>query len=193
MHERIGRLVRTVPSGKLPDVLIVEPDVYDDPRGYFFESYRRDTYRERGIAAEFVQDNVSFSKRGVLRGLHYQLGRPQAKLITVPDGEIFDVAVDIRAGSPTFGVWEGFTLSSETCRQLFIPEGFAHGFLVVSETAIVHYKCSDYYAPEEERGIAWNDPTIAVDWPRPDPIVSGRDAALPSIAAIGRDQLPSFP
>jgi dTDP-4-dehydrorhamnose 3,5-epimerase len=175
----------------LPGLLVVEPRIFRDERGLFFESYHEERYRSLGIAARFVQDNQSHSLRGVLRGLHYQLGRPQAKLVQCLSGEVFDVAVDIRRGSPTFGRWVGEMLSAENRKQLFIPEGFAHGFYVVSEAADFHYKCSDFYAPAEERGIRWDDPDLAIAWPQGPRMVHARDAAFPLLRdAAG--QLPGY-
>ena len=177
----------------LAGVCILEPRVFEDARGWFTESYRADALATLGISTPFVQDNQSFSRRGVLRGLHYQIGRPQDKLVRVLQGEIFDVAVDIRRGSPTFGKWTGDLLSSANRRQMFIPGGFAHGFLVMSETAEVLYKCSDYYAPAEERGILWNDPKVGVEWP-----IQGitlqlhpRDAAFPALDRALEKDLPA--
>jgi len=178
----------------LPGVCILEPKVFEDERGSFFESWRADVLSGLGIPAAFVQDNQSFSRGAVLRGLHYQLGRPQAKLVRVLQGEVFDVAVDVRRGSPTFGKWAGEILSRSNRRQLFVPAGFAHGFLVLSESAEFLYKCSDYYAPQEERGILWNDPRIAIDWPLrgKTPILHPRDAAYPTLdRALERD-LPTY-
>jgi dTDP-4-dehydrorhamnose 3,5-epimerase len=149
----------------LPGVLVIEPKTFRDGRGYFMETYTRKKFKEFGIDVEFVQDNHSYSARGVLRGLHFQVVREQAKLVRVIEGEIFDVAVDVRYGSPTFGKWSGARLSGENLLQLFVPAGFAHGFCVLSETAHVMYKCSDYYSPQDERGILWNDPDIGVRWP----------------------------
>jgi len=148
-----------------PDVLLLRPRVFGDARGFFLESYNRKTFAGIGIDAEFVQDNHSRSAQGVLRGLHYQIRQPQGKLVRVVAGEVFDVAVDIRRGSPTFGRWEGVVLSAENRRQLWIPEGFAHGFLVLSAYAEFLYKTTDYWAPEHERCIAWNDPDLAIGWP----------------------------
>ena len=151
---------------ELPEVLILEPKVFGDARGFFFESYNRRTFRDAtGIDAEFVQDNHSLSARNVLRGLHYQIRQPQGKLVRVVLGEVFDVAVDLRRFSPTFGKWSGHTLSAENKHVLWIPPGFAHGFLVLSEQAIVCYKTTDYYAPEHERTLAWNDRSVGVLWP----------------------------
>jgi len=176
----------------LPEIIIVEPDVYRDQRGLFLETYQARRYLEQGIPAAFVQDNLSFSRKGVLRGLHYQLGRPQGKLIWVVQGEVFDVAVDIRRGSPTFGKWMGVVLSSEDHRQVYVPEGFAHGFCVLSDSALFAYKCTDYYAPEEERGIRWDDPSVGIDWPVSDPIVSEKDRAYPGLNDVPPEDLPVF-
>ena len=163
----------------IPDVVAIEPKVFGDSRGFFFESYnRRKLEAALGRTLEFVQDNDSLSTRGVLRGLHYQLPHPQAKLVRVVRGEVFDVAVDLRRGSPTFGRWAGETLSAENKRELFIPEGFAHGFLVLSETAEFLYKTTDYWHPEHERCIRWDDADLGIAWPLGvPPVVSAKDAA----------------
>ena len=163
----------------IPDLLVVEPKVFGDARGFFFESYNRQAFREAsGIDADFVQDNHSRSARGVLRGLHYQLRQAQGKLVRVVRGSVYDVAVDVRRSSPTFGRWVGLELSEDNHRQLWIPPGFAHGFLVLSDSADFLYKTTDYYAPQHERCIAWNDPTLAIDWPLDGaPQVSAKDAA----------------
>ncbi|MBI3772456.1 MAG: dTDP-4-dehydrorhamnose 3,5-epimerase [Gammaproteobacteria bacterium] len=164
---------------KIPDVLILEPKVFGDERGFFYESYNRAVFRElTGIDTDFVQDNHSRSATNVLRGLHYQIQQPQGKLVRAVMGEIYDVVVDIRRGSPTFGRWDGIYLSSANKRQLWVPAGFAHGFLVVSDYAEVLYKTTDYWAPQYERSIAWNDPRLAIDWPLIDePILSAKDQA----------------
>lgn len=161
----------------IPDVVIVEPKVFGDDRGFFFESFNQRRFEELiGVSASFVQDNHSKSARNVLRGLHYQIRQPQGKLVRVVAGEVFDVAVDIRKSSPTFGRWVGVVLSAENKRQLWIPEGFAHGFVVTSESAEFLYKTTDYWAPEHERSIAWNDPAIAIDWPMEgSPVLSAKD------------------
>jgi len=162
----------------IPEVRVIEPKVFGDPRGFFLESWNARAFATAGIRAEFVQDNHSRSARNVLRGLHYQIRQPQGKLVRVVAGEIFDVAVDLRRASPTFGRWVGMRLSAETKRMAWVPAGFGHGFLVVSEFAEVLYKTTDYYAPEHERVIAWNDPDLAIDWPLAGtPVLSARDAA----------------
>ncbi|HKX13002.1 MAG TPA: dTDP-4-dehydrorhamnose 3,5-epimerase [bacterium] len=167
---------------ELPEVILVEAEVWPDERGNFSEVYHREKYRAGGIELDFVQDNLSFSSRGVLRGLHYQLNRPQAKLVTALSGEIFDVAVDLRRDSPTFKRWVGLRLSGQNKRQLFIPEGFAHGFLVLSETAEVLYKCSRLFDPADDRGIRWSDPALAIAWPFTPTLVSPKDQGLPGLA-----------
>jgi dTDP-4-dehydrorhamnose 3,5-epimerase len=152
-------------STKIADVILLEPKVFGDARGFFFESFNHQVFEKAtGVKTQFVQDNHSKSARGVLRGLHYQVQQPQGKLVRVTQGEVFDVAVDIRTGSPTFGQWVGEILSADNKRQLWVPAGLAHGFVVLSETAEFLYKTTDYYAPEHERCIAWNDPTLAIDW-----------------------------
>ena len=168
----------------LPGVLVLEPRVFGDARGHFFESYNaRDFSAAVGREVAFVQDNQSRSAQGVLRGLHYQVRQPQGKLVRVLAGEIFDVAVDVRRSSPTFGQWACAVLSAENRRQLWIPEGYAHGFLVLSELADVLYKTTDFYAPAHERCVAWNDPAIGIRWPLEDsPLLSARDAAAPLLA-----------
>ncbi|NES83471.1 MAG: dTDP-4-dehydrorhamnose 3,5-epimerase [Moorea sp. SIO2B7] len=165
---------------EIPDVLIIEPKVFGDSRGFFFESYNHKVFREKaGINTHFVQDNHSRSAKNVLRGLHYQIQQPQGKLVRVILGEVFDVAVDIRKSSPTFGQWVGTILSGENKRQLWVPEGFAHGFFVVSEFAEVLYKTTDFYAPQHERSIIWNDPDLAIAWPAGSepPLLSAKDQA----------------
>ena len=169
---------------QLDGVIIIEPEVFRDNRGFFMETYSRDRYKEAGVVCDFVQDNLSYSMKGTLRGLHFQIKRPQAKLVQVVTGEIFDVAVDIRPGSSTFGKWAGVYLSEENRRQLFIPEGFAHGFCVISETAYFLYKCSDFYFQHDEGGIIWSDPDIGIDWPVKDPIISEKDKQLPRLLGI---------
>jgi dTDP-4-dehydrorhamnose 3,5-epimerase len=165
----------------IPEVIVLEPRVFKDARGSFFESFNRATFAEgTGIQADFVQDNHSRSVQGVLRGMHYQIRQPQGKLVRVIVGSVFDVAVDLRRGSPTFGRWVGVELSAENGRQLWVPEGFAHGFLVLGDSAEVLYKTTDYYAPAHERCLRWNDPQVGIEWPRiglPAPVLSGKDEA----------------
>jgi len=173
----------------IEDVLIIKPRVFRDQRGFFMETYQQDRYRDIGINKNFVQDNLSFSVKGTLRGLHFQIKHPQAKLVQVISGEIFDVAVDIRPGSPTYGKWTGIYLSEQTLTQVFVPEGFAHGFCVLSETAHFLYKCSDFYAPDDEGGILWSDPDIAIDWPIKDPVVSDKDRRHPCLSFMLPGQL----
>jgi len=170
--------VKVTPTA-IPDLLILEPRVFGDDRGFFFESFNARRFAElTGVETAFVQDNHSRSARGVLRGLHYQIRQPQGKLVRVVAGEVWDVAVDIRRGSSSFGQWQGAYLSAENKRQLWIPEGFAHGFVVLSESAEFLYKTTDYYAPEHERCIAWNDAELAIDWRYPgDPVLSEKDRA----------------
>ncbi|GBF79370.1 dTDP-4-dehydrorhamnose 3,5-epimerase [Aphanothece sacrum] len=167
----------------IPDVLIIEPRVFGDDRGFFYESYNHQQFIDAtGVTINFVQDNHSRSLKNVLRGLHYQIQQPQGKLVRVVVGEVFDVAVDIRQSSPTFGQWVGCLLSAENKRQFWVPQGFAHGFLVVSDVAEFLYKTTDYYAPQYERSIAWNEPEIGIEWPlNEDPILSGKDQVAVSL------------
>ncbi len=166
----------------LPGVVVLKPRVFQDARGFFLETYNEARYQEAGVTCRFVQDNHSRSSRGILRGLHYQVTKPQDKLVWCLQGEVFDVAADVRPGSPTFGKWFGVKLTAEEKNQIFVPAGFAHGFLVLTETAEVAYKCSRLYAPEDEGGVIWNDPDLAIDWPSDDePILSKKDAALPTL------------
>jgi dTDP-4-dehydrorhamnose 3,5-epimerase len=178
----------------LPGVWILEPRVFTDGRGFFMESYNRRVLASIGIDEQFVQDNHSRSRKGVLRGLHYQLGVPQAKLVRVTRGRVFDVAVDVRRGSPGFGRWVGVELTEDNRRMIFVPRGFAHGFLVLSESAEFQYKCSDYYTPDEERGVAWNDPRIGIDWPLCglDPLLSARDREWMTLDRVDPEQLPIY-
>jgi dTDP-4-dehydrorhamnose 3,5-epimerase len=161
---------------QLDGLLMFEPKVFGDARGFFLETWNERRYREAGIHGTFVQDNLSFSRRGILRGLHFQNPNPQGKLLQVLQGEVFDVAVDIRRNSPTFGRWHGERLSSENKRQFYVPPGFAHGFVVLSEIALFHYKCTHSYSPKDELAIRWDDPDIGIDWPLKDPLLSERDA-----------------
>lgn len=174
---------------EIPDLLVIEPQVFGDARGFFLESWNRPRYRAAGIDGDFVQDNFSFSRRGILRGLHYQKPATQGKLVMVLQGEVFDVAVDLRLSSPTFGQWHGLALSAENKRQFFIPPGFAHGFVVVSDTALFHYKCTEVYSPKDERSIRWNDPELNIGWPVREPILSPKDAQAPFFKALPADSL----
>jgi dTDP-4-dehydrorhamnose 3,5-epimerase len=176
----------------LKEVRIIEPRVFGDPRGYFMETYQRRRYAEAGIDGDFVQDNISFSRQRTLRGLHFQHPRGQGKLVQVMEGEIFDVAVDVRRGSPTFGRSVTVILSAENHRQLFIPRGFAHGFCVLSPTALFMYKCSDDYAPEHESGIIWDDPDLDIAWPEAAPLLSEKDRAFPRLRDIAPERLPPY-
>ena len=183
--------MKVIPT-KLQGVMIIEPEFFGDQRGYFMEVFQAGRYAEAGINRTFVQDNLSFSVRNTLRGLHYQYPNGQAKLVQTITGEIFDVAVDIRQGSPTFGHWEGAILSAGNRRQLFIPEGFAHGFCVLSETAHFLYKCSEFYSPRDEGGVRWDDPAIAIAWPIDTPILSERDRQFPPLGQIDTERLPKL-
>ena len=176
-----------VTETRLPGVLHFAPRVFRDERGFFVETWKRERYAAAGINADFVQDNVSCSRRGVLRGLHYQNPTPQGKLVSVLQGAVFDVAVDLRADSPTFAQWVGAELSAKNLHQLYVPEGFAHGFLVTSETAVVSYKCTAPYAPEHERSLRWDDPQIGIEWPLAETILSAKDAAAPFLATASKD------
>jgi dTDP-4-dehydrorhamnose 3,5-epimerase len=168
----------------LPGVIVIEPDIHRDPRGFFLETYHAERYRAGGVPVGFVQDNHSLSTRGTLRGLHLQLHEPQGKLIRSVQGEIWDVAVDIRPESPTFRQWFAVLLSADNFRQFYIPPGYAHGFCVLSETAQVEYKCSTFYNPADERGIAYDDPELAIAWPITPPVLSTRDQANPTLAGF---------
>ncbi len=177
---------------ELPGVLIVEPDRFGDVRGFFQEIWHEGRYEEAGMPGSFVQDNLSLSAHGVLRGLHFQNPNGQGKLVYVLQGEAFDVAVDVRVGSPTFGKWAGVMLSGDTGQQFYIPPGFAHGFCVTGETALFAYKCTDFYNPKTEGAIRWDDPAIGIDWPVSDPTVSDKDAAAPLLADIDSAKLPVY-
>ena len=181
-----------VTAAKIPGLLIIDPVVHGDARGSFVETYSRDRYAEAGVSGDFVQDNLSLSRRGILRGLHLQHPRGQGKLCSVIEGEVFDVAVDVRIGSPTFGKWEGVTLSSDNKRQLYIPSGFAHGLCIMSERALFSYKCTDFYSAENELGVAWNDEDIGIEWPINAPLLSDKDRANPKLRDISPDRLPRY-
>ena len=176
----------------LPGVLLITPRVFEDARGFFMETYRAEALAKAGVHETFVQDNHSHSTRGVLRGLHYQLEKPQAKLCRVTHGEVFDVAVDIRVSSPTFGQWVGAVLSSANRQSLYIPGGFAHGFVVLSESADFLYKCSDYFDAADDCGVLWNDPEIAIDWHIDSPILSAKDQRNLPLGKIPHDRLPVY-
>lgn len=182
-----------VAETSLPGVLLVEPEVFGDERGFFLESFQAKRYAEAGIKDVFVQDNHSRSRRGVLRGLHFQVKRPQAQIVTVIRGRVFDVAVDLRPAASTFGRWFAVELSDESPRQLYMAPGFAHGFCALSELADLHYKISQIYDPTDEGGVLWNDPDLAIDWPLADPKISARDAAFPRLRDISASCLPHDP
>ncbi len=177
---------------RLPGVVVIEPKVFGDSRGFFYESYNADAYREAGIDRVFVQSNVSRSSHGVLRGLHYQWPRPQGKLVSVLEGEVYDVAVDIRRGSPNFGQWVAAVLSADNHRHFWIPEGFAHGFCVLSESAIFSYQCSDIYQPQNEMSLQWNDGDLAIDWPISQPSLADKDRKARPLAEIDPERLPIY-
>jgi len=176
----------------LPGVLLIKPRVFQDPRGFFMETYRADALAAAGVLETFVQDNHSRSSRGVLRGLHYQLRRPQAKLCRVTSGEVLDVAVDIRVGSPYFGRWVGALLTAENHHAFYLPKGFAHGFVVRSETADFLYKCSDYYDSGDDCGVLWNDPALGIDWKTPSPILSAKDQRHLPLSQVSHERLPVY-
>ena len=178
-----------VEETKLPGVLLIKPLIFQDARGIFLETFQSDKYRDIGINQTFVQDNTSRSCQGVLRGLHFQLEKPQAKLVFVTRGAVFDVVVDVRYGSPTFGQWAGFELNDQNRHQLFIPEGFAHGFEALSPEVDFFYKCTDFYHPPGEAGIRWNDPSIGIQWMTKNPIVADRDNAYPLLKELTAPQL----
>jgi dTDP-4-dehydrorhamnose 3,5-epimerase len=179
-----------VREAKIPGLVIIEPAVHGDDRGFFMETYSRDRYAEAGLPKEFVQDNLSLSAKGILRGLHLQHPRDQGKLCSVLEGEVFDVAVDVRVGSPTFGQWEAVLLSSRNKLQFYVPPGFAHGFCVLSDTALFSYKCSDFYSSQSELGIAWDDPDIGIEWPTRSPQLSAKDRQNRKLGDIPIDRLP---
>ena len=178
---------------KFSGAVILEPAVFGDRRGFFMETWNRERYQRAGLPTNFVQDNLSYSAKGVLRGLHFQNPEPQGKLVTVLEGKVFDVAVDIRVGSPTFGQWVGVSLSAENKRQFYIPEGFAHGFVVTSEAALFFYKCTNYYHPETEGSVLWNDPEIGIEWPVDSPALSDKDRTALPLKAIPDGLLPRYP
>ncbi|HTL55085.1 MAG TPA: dTDP-4-dehydrorhamnose 3,5-epimerase [Candidatus Limnocylindrales bacterium] len=174
---------------ELSGLLILEPKVFGDARGFFMETWNQGRYHESGIKAQFVQDNISVSRRGALRGLHFQNPSPQGKLVSVLQGDVFDVAVDLRQSSTTFGKWHGLNLSSENKRQFYVSPGFAHGFVVLSETAMFHYKCTDFYSPKDEMTISWDDPDIGIQWPIDQPTLSEKDAKGLRLRDVAKDKL----
>ena len=176
----------------LPGCLVLEPQVFGDDRGFFYESFNQDRLAAIGLSPRFVQGNVSRSSRGVLRGLHFQWPKPQGKLVSVLEGEVWDVAVDVRRGSPTFGQWSGVVLSAENKRHFWIPEGFAHGFVTLSESALFTYLCTDTYDPAADAGIRWNDGDLAIDWPVSAPLLSDKDSRLPFLADLAPERLPGY-
>lgn len=175
-------------DGDLPGVRVIEPDVYSDDRGAFFEIWNARDYGKQGLNVTFVQDNFSRSRRHVLRGLHFQNPRPQGKLVSVLKGEVYDVVVDVRSDSETFGQWQGMVLSADNARQLYIPEGFAHGFVVTSDEALFYYKCTDFYHPETGVAIRWDDPSLGIEWPVENPVLSDRDRTAPEMDEISSDR-----
>lgn len=176
----------------IEEVLLIEPKVFGDARGFFVETFSSERYAEAGIAGPFVQDNLSRSSAKTLRGLHLQEPYAQGKLVSVLEGEVFDVAVDVRVGSPSFGKWVGARLSGENKHQLYVPPGFAHGFCVTTDNALFSYKCTEFYHPETELSVAWNDPDIGIDWPVADPLLSQKDAAAKRLAEIPQERLPRY-
>ncbi len=181
-----------VEDTKLPGVLVLHPEVFHDKRGFFLEAWNSMRYENAGIQSRFVQDNVSFSKKGTLRGLHFQYPQPQGKLVQVLSGRVLDVVVDIRVASPTFGQWVTVVLGGDNHRQLYVPPGFAHGYCVTSDTALFTYKCTDFYNPSTECGIIWNDPDLNIDWPITQPLVSPKDATYPKLKDLPSEKLPHF-
>jgi dTDP-4-dehydrorhamnose 3,5-epimerase len=174
---------------ELAGLLVLEPKVFGDARGFFLETWNRRRYQEAGLDADFVQDNLSFSRQGTLRGLHAQNPNPQGKLLQVLQGEVFDVAVDLRRSSPSFGKWHGVVLSAENKRQFYVPPGFGHGFAVLSETALFHYKCTELYSPKDELSIRWDDPDLGIQWPLKQPLLSERDAKAPWLREVLPERL----
>ena len=185
-------IIMKISQTSLKGVFIIEPDVFGDGRGYFLETYNQKRYQKFDIPSKFLQDNLSFSVKQTLRGLHYQIKNPQAKLVQVIVGEVFDVALDLRPDSTTFGKWAGVHLSDKNKHQVYIPEGFAHGFCVLSESALFMYKCSNFYDPDDEGGILWSDPGLNIDWPVKDPIISEKDQKFPRLSEIHPQFLPEL-
>jgi dTDP-4-dehydrorhamnose 3,5-epimerase len=185
-------IINHIEDSKISGIKIITPQIYKDDRGYFFESFNSKNFKNLGLPTKFVQDNQAYSKKRTIRGLHYQLKYPQGKLVRVIQGEVFDVAVDIRRGSPTFRKYEGFHLSDKNNKIMYIPEGFAHGYVVLSETAIFQYKCTEIYHPEDEYGLLWNDKDLNIQWPVINPLLSEKDKSLPTLQLIKENKLPIF-
>ena len=185
-------IINQIEDSEISEIKIITPQIHEDDRGYFFESYNASDFKKLGLPTKFVQDNQSYSKKGALRGLHYQLKYQQGKLVRVIKGKVFDVAVDIRQGSPTFGKHVGAHLSDKNHKIMYIPEGFAHGYVVLSETVIFQYKCTEIYHPEDEYGLLWDDKDLNIQWPVKDPILSNRDKSLPTLQYIDKKYLPIF-
>ncbi len=185
-------VINHIQDSEIPGIKIISPKIHKDNRGYFFESFNSEDFKSFGLPIRYLQDNHVFSKKGTLRGLHYQLKYPQGKLVRVVQGEVFDVAVDIRVGSPTFGKYERFNLSSNNNKIMYIPKGFAHGYIVLSETAIFQYKCTEIYHPKDEYGLLWNDKDINIEWPMKNPILSEKDNNLPTLQSINEKYLPKI-
>jgi len=185
-------IINHIEDSKISGIKIITPQIHKDDRGYFFESFNSKDFKTLGLPTKYLQDNQAFSKKGTLRGLHYQLKYSQGKLVRVIHGEVFDVAVDIRRGSPTFGKYVGFNLSGKNNKIMYIPEGFAHGYVVLSETVIFQYKCTELYHPEDEYGLFWNDNDLDIQWPVKNPILSQKDKNLPILQSIDKKYLPKY-
>lgn len=185
-------IINHIEDSKISGIKIITPHIHKDDRGYFFESFNSKDFKTLGLPTKYLQDNQAFSKKGTLRGLHYQLKYQQGKLVRVIQGEVFDVAVDIRRGSPTFGKYMGFNLSGKNNKIMYIPEGFAHGYVVLSETVIFQYKCTEIYYPEDEYGLLWNDNDLDIQWPVKNPILSEKDKNLPTLQSINEKYLPKI-
>ena len=185
-------IINQIEDSEISEIKIITPQIHKDDRGYFFESYNANDFKKLGLPTNFLQDNQSYSKKGTLRGLHYQLKYQQGKLVRVIKGEVFDVAVDIRQGSPTFGKHVGVYLSDKNNKIMYIPEGFAHGYVVLSETVIFQYKCTEIYHPEDEYGLLWDDKDLNIQWPVKNPILSNRDKNLPTLQSVNKKYLPKF-
>ena len=185
-------IINHIEDSKISGIKIITPKIYKDDRGYFFESFNANDFKKLGLPIKYLQENQAYSKKGTIRGLHYQLKYPQGKLVRVIQGEVFDVAVDIRRGSPTFGKYDGLHISDKNNKIMYIPEGFAHGYVVLSETAIFQYKCTEIYHPEDEYGLLWNDKDLKIQWPVINPILSNKDKSLPSLQFVNKKYLPKI-